>query len=256
MDYLTFTLNTAKNAGQILINNHRQKFEIAYKNEKMDDLVTEIDTKSERFIMHTIEENFPDHRILSEECGGNSVTGNKYRWIIDPIDGTTNYSHGHDYFAVSIGLECDGEMILGVIHAPNLRKTYYAEKGKGAFCNETPIKVSSGNSVKKALLATGFHAGNKEKNIPYFEKILLSSQAIRRCGAATLDLCMLAEGVLDGFWEFGLKPWDVAAGKVIIEEAGGKITNIDGTPFTLEGGQILATNGLIHEELAQFFRGA
>lgn len=254
MDFLTFTLNTAKNAGQILANNYRQKFGIAYKNNRTDDLVTEIDTKSEQFIMHTIEENFRDHCILSEESGSNCVKEGKYRWIIDPIDGTTNYTHGHDYFAISIGLECEGEMVLGVVYAPNLQKMYHAEKGKGAFCNDKPMKVSSEKSLQSALLATGFHAENKERNLPYFEKILMASQAIRRCGAATLDLCMVAEGVLDGFWEFGLKPWDIAAGKVILEEAGGKITNIDGSPLTLDGGQMLATNGLLHEELGKFFK--
>ncbi|MFC1750232.1 inositol monophosphatase family protein, partial [Pseudomonadota bacterium] len=213
-----------------------------------------IDKKSEFFLMHTIEENFPDHGIIAEETGGNDKKESKYQWIIDPIDGTTNYTHGLEFFSVSIGLQVDGEIIVGVVHAPSLNKTYYAEKGKGAFCNEKPIKVSETATLDASLLATGFHAGNKITNIPYFEKILPECQAMRRCGAASLDMCMIAEGILDGYWEFGLKPWDMAGGKIIIEEAGGQITDLDGKPLDLEGNGILATNGKIHGTMMEFFK--
>jgi len=252
-ELLDFAINKAKMAGEILLENYNKEFSIAYKGAGPHNLVTEIDLKSEKFIVDAIKTKYPDHCILAEE-DGECGTKSPYRWIIDPLDGTTNYAHGYNFFAVCIGLEVDGEIVLGVVHAPYFKETFYAEKDKGAFLNDKPIHTSTETEVSKSLLATGFSYKEKTHNIPYFQELLLKSRAIRRCGSAALDICYVAAGRLDGFWEFGLGPWDIAAGKIIVEEAGGRMTSLNGSPVVLDDQKVLATNGGIHEEMTGFFQ--
>lgn len=253
-DHLNFALETAKEAGKILLEYYGKEIEVAYKGAGTHNIVTEVDHKAEKFIIDAIKKNYPDHCILSEEGGSCGTKDSNFRWIIDPLDGTTNYAHGYNIFAVCIGLEIDGEMVVGVVHAPYLKETFSAEKGKGAFLNGKQTHVSAETEVRKSLLATGFSYKDKTHNIPYFEELLLKGQAIRRCGSAALDICNVASGRLEGYWEFGLSPWDIAAAQIIVEEAGGKVTALDGSPLVLDGQRILATNGHIHEEMTGFFK--
>lgn len=233
-----------------------------------NDLVTNVDKAAEKLIIREIKSNFLDHAILAEESNFSHKTApenyakSKFIWLIDPIDGTTNYAHGLSEYAVSIGLfetakaehsknfqYLSGELIMGVVFAPALNELFYAEKGRGAYFNGKKIKISNINKLKNSLLATGFPYNNRKRNLPYFSAMLDQSQAIRRLGAASLDLCYVAMGRFDGYWEFDLKPWDIAAGTLIIKEAGGKITDTNGNMLDLFGKDILATNGKIHREM-------
>ncbi|MBI4975793.1 inositol monophosphatase [Candidatus Peregrinibacteria bacterium] len=263
----------------------------------VNDLVTNADKASEKFIIENINKTYPDHGILAEESSFNQtksygekfarearshyLIGNpngtgafmkefankKYIWLIDPLDGTTNFAHGLPLYAVSIGLfgtksikksknfeYLSGELILGVVFAPELNELFYAQKGHGAFLNGKKIKVSNVKSVKNSLFVTGFPTTHKEINIPYFEKITFESQALRRLGAAALDLCYIACGRFDGYWEFGLKPWDIAAGSLIVSEAGGQVTDIYGNELDLFGSDIFASNKKIHKETVEIFK--
>jgi len=223
------------------------------------DIVTEIDKKSEQYISKELLKAFPTHSILGEENIGTTVNDQTYKWIIDPIDGTTNFAHGHTYYCISIGLEINGESQVGVVFAPALNELFYAAKGMGAFMNNKKISVSKTKTLDQSLLATGFNPSAPNifnENIKHFTHFHKISDGIRRCGAAALDLCYTAAGKVDAFWEKGLKPWDMAAGKIIVEEAGGQVTSLNGTPFNLYNNEVLATNNLIHEEMATYFKSA
>ncbi len=228
--------------------------EVSYKGEI--NLVTEMDRRSERTVVGLLQGKFPDHGFVAEE--ETSVrTDAEHRWIIDPLDGTTNYAHGYPNFAVSIALERRGEIIVGVVYDPMRDELFSAEKGKGAMLNGRPILVSEADRLIRALLATGFpydRATSEKNNLNYFRALLMASQEVRRSGSASLDLCAVAAGRLDGYWELKLHPWDVAAGSLIVSEAGGKVSDFTGTRFSIHDKEILASNGRIHEQMIGIIR--
>lgn len=227
-------------------------FEISSK-DTLNNLVTEVDKKSETAIIDVIQEEYPDHFILSEEVGEISTDSN-IKWIIDPIDGTVNYAHGIPICCVSIGIEKDGKLLMGAVFNPFMNELFFAEKGKGAFLNNKPLKVSENSNVKAACLVTGFPyrwVDVAADPIKVFERFIRLGLPVRRLGSAAIDLCWVAAGRFDGFWEYNLNPWDIAAGYLIIEEAGGTVTNFKGEPYSVYDKQTLATNGKIHKEMIQ-----
>ena len=252
--HLKFALNLSETAGKIASDYYGRNIRINFKGEGKNNLVTEVDRKVENHIVKAIRKAYPEHCVLAEESGDCGIKPAGYRWIIDPIDGTTNYAHGYSFFAVSIGLEINGKRMIGVVNAPILKETFHAVKDKGSFLNGKPVKVSKTRHLETALLATGFTYKNRGLNLPNFEHFLYNSQGIRRCGAATLDFCYVAAGRLDGYWELGLRPWDMAAGSLIVEEAGGKVTSLDGKPLNLFGKSSLATNKLLYPQMLNFFK--
>jgi myo-inositol-1(or 4)-monophosphatase len=236
-------------AGEILLRKQPRKKDVGYKGEV--NLVTEVDLLSERTILKTIDKSFPEHSILTEETIGQKKDS-PYCWIIDPLDGTTNYVHNFPVYCVSIALQKDKETVLGVVYNPLLKELFLAEKGKGAFLNGKRIFVSNTKKLSQSLLATGFPYDirtSKENNLDYFSKFALKAQAIRRAGSAALDLCYLAMGRFDGFWELKLSPWDTAAGVLMITAAGGKVTNFSNGKFDIFCKDLLATNGKIHKQM-------
>src|SRR3989304_2481447 len=225
-------IDTAKKAGLLLKKNIDKVHRIEFKG--VIDIVTEMDKKAEDLIIETLKSSFPEHGILTEESL-EQKSSSEYRWIIDPLDGTTNYSHGFPVFCVSIALEKNGEIILGVVYNPMLNELFTAEKGKGAYLNNKKIKVSDIKELTKSLLATGFPYDirtSRDNNIAHFANFAVRAQAIRRAGSAALDMCYVACGRIDGFWEMKLKPWDTAAAWLIIKEAGGMGTGFNGKEFS------------------------
>jgi myo-inositol-1(or 4)-monophosphatase len=215
------------------------------------DLVTEWDLKSQQWITDRIKTRFPDHDFLVEE-GGVARRSSPFCWVLDPLDGTTNFVHGFSVFCVSLALLKGKEILLGIVHNPELKETYWAVKGQGAFFNGRPMRVSSVPRISQSLLATGFPYNIKRTHrrvVRRFENVITRSQGVRRPGSAAMDLCWVARGVYEGFWEEYLKPWDTAAGVLIVEESGGRVTDFSGRPFSLFKKEIAATNGLLHEEL-------
>lgn len=247
--YIEVAISIAKKAGKLLMDNFYSEKKIDYKGRI--NLVTEIDRRSEKLIVDNLKKEFPQHSILAEE-GSRSEQNSEFLWLIDPLDGTTNYAHSFGFFAVSIALqERNRGVIAGVVFAPYLNECYSASRDAGAFLNDNKINVSNTNELEKSLLATGFPYDIKEShaNIEYFNRFLLESQAVRRPGSAAIDLCCVAAGKFDGFWEMKLYPWDTAAGSLIVEEAGGKVTDFKGDKYDPYKKEILATNGLIHEDM-------
>jgi len=245
----TLIIKAAFEAGKLLMDKFESGIRVEFKGKY--DLVTEADRQAEALIIKLIRERYPDHNFLAEE-GVYTETGSDCRWIIDPLDGTTNYAHGFPWFAVSIALEVKGRLELGVVYNPYVGDFYIAERGCGAFLNERRLQVSTIDTLERSLLATGFaydHKKCKENNYDYFTRFQKEAQACRRPGAASLDLASVAAGRFDGFWELKLKPWDLAAGILLIEEAGGLVSNFDGLPMTLESQECMASNRLIHEEM-------
>ena len=214
------------------------------------DLVTEVDKRCEEKIREVILSHFPEHTVLGEE-GGESQGNASHRWIIDPLDGTLNYAHGFPFYAVSIALEISGMLEVGVVLDSVRNEMFYATRGGGAFCNGVAIKVSSTPNLRQALLATGFSSTPDlfQKNMNLFAKVLPRVRAIRRPGSAALVLCYIACGRLDGLWELKLEPWDMAAGLLILQEAGGSVTGPTGEPLELSERSLLASNGHLHQEL-------
>jgi myo-inositol-1(or 4)-monophosphatase len=258
----------AREAGALLMDYFSQHLKIEYKGEA--DLVTAADRASEVIIRQRIREQWPTHDVLGEEQGL-SDQGSDYRWYIDPLDGTTNFAHGFPVFCVSMGLERrglerrglerrssgqEGERIAAVIYDPTRDELFSAEQGSGANLNGEPIHVSKTAALKESLLATGFPSQKRHKNpnIYFYHQITLHSHGVRRAGSAALDLCNVAAGRFDGFWEFNLNPWDTAAGVLIVQEAGGRVTRFDGSPFELNSHETVASNGLIHDALLQEFQ--
>lgn len=251
-DYQIF-LDSAVTAAMAAGSYQRHRFatllEIDLKGDK--NLVTEVDREAERLIVEHLLGCFPDYTIIAEE--GEYLPGNSpFRWIIDPLDGTTNYAHGFPWFCVSIGLEAEGELVVGVIYNPMSDELFTATRGGGAFMNGRRLKVSTRSPLQNALLGTGFpydcatDPANNFANFIAFQKV---ARGIRRAGAAALDLAYVAAGRLDGFWELKLKPWDVAAGVLLVREAGGMVTTFDGSPYDVFNDRILASNGLIHDDM-------
>ncbi len=227
-----------------------RRLAISYKNEM--DLVTEIDLASEKGIVSVIESVFPDDGILGEE-GGEVRSDAACRWVIDPLDGTTNFAHHFPFFCISIGFEVNGVLQYGIVHDPIRGQTFEAELGKGATLDGGPLSVSLTHPLQAALLCTGFAAARREdparNNMEFFNRFWKKCHGIRRTGSAALDLCYVAMGALDGFWELGLSPWDTAAGSLIVREAGGSVTDCQGNPHSLTSPCIVASNGLVHEEM-------
>jgi myo-inositol-1(or 4)-monophosphatase len=245
----TLIIKAAFEAGKLLMKKFETCIRVEFKGKY--DLVTEADRQAEALIIKLIRERYPDHDFLAEE-GVYTETGSDYRWVIDPLDGTTNYAHGFPWFAVSIALEVKGRLELGVVYNPYVGDFFVAERGCGAFLNERRLQVSTIDTLERSLLATGFaydHKKCKSNNYDYFTRFQKEAQACRRPGAASLDLASVAAGRFDGFWELKLKPWDLAAGILLIEEAGGLVSNFDGLAMTLESQECMASNRLIHEEM-------
>lgn len=247
---LNFAIETARDAGQILL----EKFGRITVTKKGDiNLVTEADLASEAMIIERIKSYYPKHSILAEEAGEAVIIGgdNTWKWIIDPLDGTTNYAHGYPCFAVTIALEHDGEIVIGVTFDPTRDELFAAEKGGGATLNGKPIRVSAAENLGDSLICTGFPYDFKRKDdfARHLTQFLVSSRGVRRDGSAAIDLAYVACGRFDGFWEEGLNPWDLAAGKLLIEEAGGWVTNYDGSAFSIYSPPICASNGRIHSEM-------
>ncbi len=219
-------------------------------------LVTEVDRICEQRIVEIIKKTFPEHNILTEETPMPEGSSS-YRWIIDPLDGTTNYAHGYPFFCTSIALELEGRVVLGAIYDPLLDELFTAQQGQGAFLNGERIVVSKTERLTNALICTGFPYDLRESpvnNVDHFNNFIMEAQAVRRDGAAALDLCYVAAGRFDGFWELKLNPWDVAAGKLLVEEAGGLVTDFGGGSLNVYDQEILATNGRIHEEMIEVIK--
>ena len=251
---LNIAVDAAKQAGKFLKQNLGKVREIEQKSGQEKNLVTEIDKRSEKIIIDHIKKYYPGHDILAEESGARSSPGSKYKWIIDPLDGTTNYTHAFPVFCVSIGVEYQEELLLGVIYDPNFDELFTAEKGKGAYLNGRRISVSRTSSLDKSLLVTGFPyniADNPDHAVEHFVGFLMKAQAIRRMGSAAIDLAYTAAGRYDGFWEVALNPWDMAAGALMVTEAGGTITDFSGAPFSIYRKEVLASNGITHTEMMQ-----
>ncbi len=256
---LNFAIQTAREAGRVLAEKFGRALQVSNKGDI--DLVTESDLASEKLIVERIRSYYPRHAILAEESGASparegagrssSSSSSDYKWIIDPLDGTTNYAHGYPVFCVSIALEHEGRIVVGVIYDPTRDELFAAERGEGATLNGRRIRVSETDDLNRALLCTGFPYDVRERGefARHFTNFIMHAQAVRRDGSAALDLAYVACGRFDGFWEEGLRPWDVAAGTLLVEEAGGRVTHYDGAPFNVYTPPIVASNGLIHDEV-------
>ncbi|MFZ1702053.1 MAG: inositol monophosphatase family protein [Pyrinomonadaceae bacterium] len=249
---LNFAIETAREAGQFLL----EKFDrgIAVHKKGEIDLVTEADLASEALIIERIKSYYPKHSILAEESGNAVVIGgeNTWKWIIDPLDGTTNFAHAYPCFCVTLALEHDGEIVIGVTFDPTRSEIFAAERGKGASLNNKPIRVSATEDLGDALIVTGFPYDIKRREdfARHLTQFLLNSRGVRRDGSAAIDMAYVACGRFDGFWEEGLNAWDMAAGVLLIEEAGGQVSYYDGSKFSIFAPPILASNGLIHSQMS------
>src|SRR5580700_8222743 len=251
---LKSTLIKAAEAGAAVMQRYFQgEFKVSNK-EGINNLVTEADHASEKAIFEVIRHDFPDHFLLSEEAG-EIVTNSSYKWIIDPIDGTVNFAHGLPLCCVSIAVEQEGEMILGVVYNPFIKEFFFAQRGYGATLNDKKIRVSEETSVGKACLVTGFPYSYPDQSygpLEVFSKLIRSGVPVRRLGSAAMDLCWVAAGRFDGFYEHKLQAWDSAAGFLIVEEAGGKVSDFSGKRYSPYQPHIIATNGKIHDELVDW----
>lgn len=251
---INIAIEAATAAGKFLRQNLGKARDIQQKSGQERNLVTEIDKRSEEIIIDIIKKHYPHHDILAEESGTEQGKTSEYKWIIDPLDGTTNFTHGLPVFCVSIGIEHRGEIIAGAIFDPNNNEIFSAEKGRGAFLNGKRIRVSQKNTLDSSLLVTGFPYNiteNPDHAVEHFVNFLMNAQAVRRLGSAAIDLAYIACGRFDGFWEVALNPWDMAAGSLIVTEAGGAMTDFVGNKFSIYKKQMLASNGLIHREMLE-----
>lgn len=257
-EMLATTCDIARAAGAILMEFYHRRVRVEYKGDV--DIVTEADRTSEKYIISQLREKFPEHSVLAEE-GGGYQRDSGYIWYIDPLDGTTNFAHSFPVFAVSMGLELDGEMVLGVVYDPTRDEMFAAEKGQGATLNGAPMHVSAIAQLKEALVATGFPSQRRHQNpnIHFYHQFNMNSHGVRRPGSAATDLAYVAAGRLDAFWEFNLHPWDVAAGKLLVAEAGGQVSDSTGAPHTMKSNAVMASNGLLHgqilDEINDIFSG-
>jgi myo-inositol-1(or 4)-monophosphatase len=251
-EFVSSAADIAREAGALLMKYFHRRVSVEYKGEA--DLVTEADRQSEVLIRERIRTRWPTHDILGEEQGLVD-TGSEYRWYVDPLDGTTNFAHGFPVFCVSMAVEHQGQRVAGVIYDPTRDELFTAAQGKGAHLNGQPISVSKIRNLAECLVGTGFpsHKRHKNPNIFFYHQITLRTHGVRRPGSAALDLCNVACGRFDGFWEFNLNPWDTAAGVLIAEEAGGRVTDFRGDPFQLHSRETLASNGLVHDALVNEF---
>lgn len=249
-NFLEVAVETAQDAGKILREEMERPPTISHKAEF--DLVTQADRRSEALIVSRLQKYFPEHAVAAEEGSGKD-TGSEYRWHVDPLDGTTNFAHAYPCFCVSLALARRNELLLGVIYNPIYNELFTAARGEGAYFNGKKVHCSKIDALKNSLLCTGFPNHNRESNpnFRFYWDFTLRSHGVRRDGSAALDLAYVAMGRFDSFWEFGLNPWDTAAGVVLVEEGGGKISDMQGQPYVLGGPSILASNGHIHEEMVR-----
>lgn len=254
---LNIAIEAAREAGKYLKHHMGRVREVKQKGAHSINLVTEIDRISEQKIIAKIKQHFPSHDILAEESGTTHGKTSAFKWIIDPLDGTTNYTHSYPVYAVSIALAQDEELILGVIYDPNFDELFTTERGSGAYLNGKRIHVTKTDALINSLLATGFPYNIRENPhhaVGHFNNFLMQAQGIRRLGSAALDLAYVAAGRLDGFWEVQLNPWDLAAGALLIQEAGGKVTDLEGNPYRISEERVLASNGRIHDEMVRVLK--
>jgi myo-inositol-1(or 4)-monophosphatase len=258
MSYLETAAGIAREAGALLARYFERRVAVERKGEY--DLVTEADRASEALVVERLRTHFPSHTIVAEE-GGGVDSGSEYRWYVDPLDGTTNFAHGYPVFNVTMGLERGGEAVAGVVYDPVRDEMFAAERGGGAYLNNRRIRVSGVGRLKDSLLSTGFPNSQRggSFNIHFYHQLAMATHGVRRSGSAAIDLAYVACGRLDGFWEFGLAPWDMAAGRLIVAEAGGRYSEMDGRPHNIRSPHLMADNGLIHDELlvlfGELFRG-
>lgn len=252
-EFLSTAIDIAREAGALLSEFAACKIGFELKGEY--DLVTAADRASEALIVDRLKKHFPDHSIVAEEGGGQQRTG-EYCWYVDPLDGTTNFAHGFPVYNVTLGLERAGQLIGGVIYDPTRNEMFAAERGAGAFLNNERISVSKAALVDDCLVATGFPSRRRHQNVNvhFFYQLAMMTHGVRRAGAAAIDLAYVACGRLDAFWEFGLNPWDMAAGILMIEEAGGRVSTMQGEQHTLKSPHLLASNGLLQDPLLEVFR--
>lgn len=247
--FLATAVEAVVRAGDIHLSRFRQGVRVDKKG--AIDIVTEVDLEVERMFRGMVAERFPDHDVLAEELGGES-TGASHRWVFDPLDGTTNYAHGLPIFCASLALEIDGEAAVAAVYDPTRQELFTAERGVGAWLNGEPLRVSATDTLLDALLVTGFPYRVQEEPRRYlalFEAFIMRARAVRRLGSAAIDLCYVAAGRMDGFWEEHLNPWDTRAGALIVEEAGGRVTGMDGGAWVPSDGHVLASNGALHEAM-------
>jgi len=256
-DFRTVAVAAAQQAGKLIADAARTDFRVDYKQGTTTNLVTEVDRRAEAAIIEALSQAFPDHRILAEEGGEGSQQASPYQWVVDPLDGTTNFAHGFPAFCVSIALEVEGRIVLGVVYDPLRQELFEAEAGHGAFLNGEKLRVSPVTTLDTSLLVTGFayDQDGRRSNLEHFSRLVLQAQGIRRTGSAAMDLCYVASGRIDGFWEMKLCPWDVAAGSLIVTEAGGLITDFAGRAFSIYGHETLASNSLIHQAMIEVLAG-
>jgi myo-inositol-1(or 4)-monophosphatase len=252
LSYLETAVEIAREAGALLSEYFERRVRFELKGEF--DLVTEADRASERLIVERLRAAYPEHSIVAEE-GGGVTGGSEYRWYVDPLDGTTNFAHGFPVYNVTLAVERAGELIAGVIFDPTREELFTAELGAGAFLNGERIRVSKAAALAETLVATGFPSRKRHQNINvhFYYQLAMLTHGVRRAGSAALDLAYVACGRLDAFWEFGLNPWDMAAGILMVREAGGECSDMQGGPADLRGPHLLADNGLIHASLLELF---
>ena len=251
-NYLNTAVDIAREAGALLAQLFKRPKEISYKSRS--DLVTDADRRSEALIIERLRSHFPKHGIVAEE-GGGGRTESDYCWYVDPLDGTTNFAHGFPVFCVTLALAYRGEMVAGVVYDSIHEELFTAEHGAGAYLNNQRIRVSSAAKLSECLVATGFppFADNHDLNIEYYYRFTQICHGVRRAGSAALDLCSVAAGRFEGFWELKLNPWDKAAGALLVSEAGGRVSNLEGGPFELPAGPIFVSNGLVHDAMLEVF---
>ncbi len=251
-DFVSFASETARDAGELLVRYLAKNVAVEYKGSF--DLVTAADRASEELVVGRIRSRFPSHSIVAEE-GTGIDQGSEYVWHVDPLDGTTNFAHAYPWFCCSIGLEKNGEAIVGAVFDPNRQEMFTAEKGAGAYLNNRRLRVSTIDSLANGLYATGFPPYNRleNPNAWYFHQFSVLTHGCRRSGSAALDLCSVAAGRLEGFWEMGLKSWDVSGGSVIVREAGGRVTDMEGGPHRSSDPHVATSNGLVHPAMIELF---
>jgi myo-inositol-1(or 4)-monophosphatase len=250
--YLETAEEIAREAGALLAHYFERRVSFELKGEF--DLVTEADRASERLVVERLRTHFPSHGIVAEEGGGRQ-SSSEYRWYVDPLDGTTNFAHGFPVYSVTMALERAGELVAGCVFDPTRQEMFAAEAGAGAYLNNRRMRVSKTGKVEESLVGTGFPSRRRHQdvNVHFFYQLAMVTHGVRRAGSAALDLAYVGCGRLDGFWEFGLNPWDMAAGILVVREAGGKVTDMRGQAASLDGPHVLADNGLVHEGLLAVF---
>jgi len=250
--YLETSVEIAREAGALLSKYFERRVTFELKGEH--DLVTEADRASEQLVIERLSAHFPSHSIVAEEGGGHTGSS-EYCWYVDPLDGTTNFAHGFPMYNITMALEQSGELIAGVIFDPEHNEMFTAERGSGAYLNNRRIRVSKVNRLENTLVATGFPSKKRHENvnIHFYYQLAMLTHGVRRAGSAALDLAYVASGRLDGFWEFGLNSWDMAAGILLIADAGGKCSDMKGVSVSLRGPHLLADNGLVHQQIVDLF---